>query len=79
MQHGTIQVRILGLCSYLVRNLPIFIMAKGSDESGYFPARGSTLNYQFASQVKNYFVDCFVVRTCICSNMSDCEKQSHDL
>ena len=38
-----IQYRYEYLCSYLVGNLPIFIMAKDRDENGYFPARGSTL------------------------------------
>ena len=46
-------------------------MAKDSDEKEYFPARGTTLNCQFASQVKNYVVYCSVIRTCIYSNMFD--------
>jgi hypothetical protein len=48
-------------------------MAKDSDEKEYFPARGSTLNCQFASQVKNHFVYDSVIRTCVYINMFDCE------
>jgi hypothetical protein len=49
-------------------------MAKDSDKKGYSTARGNTLNCQFESQVKNYFVYCSVIRTCIYSNMLDCKK-----
>jgi len=45
------QYRYEYLCSCVVRNLPILITTKDSDEKEYFLARGSTLNCQFADQV----------------------------
>jgi len=48
-------------------------MAKDSDKKEYFPTKRSTLNCQFASQVKKHFVYCSLIRTCIYSNMFYCE------